>query len=41
MEPSGLKLTKWTEWTEVDRINPSGSELNVIGRSGPKWTDVD
>ena len=29
------------EWTKVDRIEPSGSKLNVIDRSGPKRTELD
>ena len=48
MDRNGPKLTvmdcnaqNWMEWTKVDRIEPSGSKLNVIGRSGPKRTELD
>ena len=41
MDQSWRNGQKWAEWTEVDRIEPSGSKLNVIGRSGPKRTELD
>ena len=46
IDQSGTNGAKWIEIDQMDHngqngIKPSGSELNVIDRSGPKWTDVD